>query len=85
MNDIAYDMTYDISHLVDDELPQAGAPAPRIMRAVPPAPARPAQPTVVEAQQALACELMQAAPIHDALVQQYLRMRGETFPESCGA
>ncbi|MEO6926364.1 MAG: hypothetical protein ABI129_06805 [Rhodanobacter sp.] len=79
MNDSAYDMTYDVSHLLDAALPQAEAPAPRVMRAVTSAPAKP---SVTEAQEALARELMQAAVIHDALVQQYLRMRPDTFQGS---
>lgn len=79
MNDIAY----DISHLLDAELAQADAPAPRVVRAVPAVAARPAQPGVAAAQEALARELMQSAAIHDALIQQYLRMSGQTFQESC--
>ena len=81
MNDIAYDMTYDISHLLDVELPTVGAAAPRVMRAVP---STPAKAGVTEAQEALARELMQYAAIHDALVQQYLRMRPDTFQGSGG-
>jgi hypothetical protein len=80
MNDIAY----DISHLLDVELSQADAPAPRVVRAVPVAAARPAQPSIAEAQEALARELMQVATIHDALIQQYLRMSGDTFRETYG-
>ncbi|OOG54679.1 hypothetical protein B0E47_11455 [Rhodanobacter sp. B05] len=80
MNDIAY----DISHLLDVELSQADAPAPRVVRAVPVVAARPAQPSIAEAQAALARELMQVATIHDALVQQYLRMSGDTFRETYG-
>lgn len=77
---MAHDMTYDISHLLDVELPQAKAPAPRVARA----PARPKQHSVVEAQEALARELMQSAAIHDAMVQQYLRMRGDTCQQADG-
>ena len=51
------------------------------MRAVPTVPARVARSGVAEAQEALARELIQCAPIHDAMVQQYLRMSGETFRE----
>jgi hypothetical protein len=39
---------------------------------------------VDEVQKALARELMQAAAVHDALIQQYLRTRGETFCEPAG-
>lgn len=81
MNDSAYDMTYDISHLLDVELPKAEAPAPRVMQAVPSAPTKQ---SVTDAQEALARELMQAAVIHDALVQQYLHMRLDTFQEAGG-
>lgn len=78
MNDIAYDIT----HLLDVELPQADAPAPRFVRAVSTVVARPTRSSVIEAQEALAHELIQCAPIHDAMIQQYLRMSGETFRES---
>ncbi len=75
MNDIAY----DIAHLFDLEPERAAAPAPRVVKAVPAAPVKPEAPGVAAAQQALARELMQSAPIHEALVQQFLRMRGDTF------
>lgn len=78
------DSAYDITHLFDVELPQADVPAPRAVRAVPSAAARPAQSSIAEAQEALARELMQSAAIHDEMVQQYLRMRGETFQEAAG-
>lgn len=78
MNDIAY----DISHLLEVELHQAETPAPRVVRAVPAAPARPARSSVAEAQEALARELLQFAPLHDALILQYLNLSGETFPEA---
>lgn len=81
MNDIAY----DISHLLEVELHQADVPAPRVVRAVPTVAANPAVPSLAEAQQAIARELMQSAAIHDAMVQQYLRMCGDTFRESYGA
>jgi hypothetical protein len=77
MNDIAY----DIAHLLDLEPERAPAPAPRVVKAVPTAPVKPATPSIAAAQQALARELMQCAPIHEALVQQYLRMRADTLPE----
>ena len=75
MNDIAYDIT----HLLDVELPQADAP--RFVRAVSTV-TRPTRSSVIEAQEALAHELIQCAPIHDAMIQQYLRMSGESFRES---
>mgnify|MGYP001555899588 FL=1 len=80
MNDIAY----DISQLLDAELTQADAPAPRVVRAIPTAAAKPAESGVAAAQEALARELMQVAVIHDALIQQYLRMSGDTFRQSYG-
>ena len=80
MNDIAY----DISHLLDAESQQADAPAARIVRTVPAVPTRAVRSGVAAAQEALARELIQCAPIHDAMVQQYLRMSGETFRESLG-
>jgi len=80
MNDIAYDIT----HLLDAERLQAEAPAPRVVRAVPTVPARAVRSGVAEAQEALARELIQCAPIHDAMIQQYLRMSGEAFRESLG-
>lgn len=76
-------MAYDISHLLDVDLPQADTPAPRAVRAVPDAAATPPKSGVAAAQEALGRELMQAAPIHDALIQQFLRMRGDTFTEAC--
>jgi hypothetical protein len=75
------DIAYDISHLLEAELRQADAPAPRAAPAVRIVPAQPAPPGVDEVQKALARELMQAAAVHDALVQQYLRTGGETFCE----
>ena len=80
MNDIAYDIT----HLLDAERLQAEAPAPRAVRAVPTAPTRAVRSGVAEAQEAMARELIQCAPIHDAMIQQYLRMSGEAFRESLG-
>lgn len=76
-------MAYDISHLLDVELPWVDAPAPRVVRAVMAAAPTPAPSSVPAAQEALARELMQSAAIHDALVQQFLRMRGDTFREAC--
>ncbi len=80
MNDIAY----DISHLLVDELQPADVHAQRTARAVPATAARPAKPGVAEAQEELARELMQAATVHDAMVQQYLRASGPTFQEARG-
>jgi hypothetical protein len=78
------DMAYDISHLLEADPCQADAPAPRAAPAVRAVPAAPAPPGVDEVQKALARELMQAAAVHDELVHQYLRTRGETFCEPAG-
>lgn len=70
MSDLAYDITY----LIDSELAEPAAPsrAPsRAPAAVPPSPAN-----AVNAQEALARELLQAADVHEALIQQYLRFSG---------
>lgn len=75
------DIAYDISHLLEAEPCQADAPAPRAAPIVRVVPAPPAPPGVDEVQKALARELMQAAAVHEALIQQYLRTRGETFCE----
>ncbi len=80
MNEIAY----DISHLVEDESHQADMATSRAVRAVSTVVAKPVQSGVASAQETLARELMQSAAIHDALVQQYLRMSGATFPEADG-
>lgn len=77
------DHAYDISYLLDAEPVQAVAPTLRIARAVPPAPAL-ATTGVVEAQEALAKELLQSANIHEALIQQYLRMSGERLQDPFG-
>ena len=77
-------MAYDISHLFDAEPQQAYAPEPRSVKAVPTTVAKLPPPSIAVAQDALARELMQSAPIHEALIQQYLRMRGDTFPEADG-
>ena len=80
MNDIAY----DISHLFDVELQQTAAPGLRAVRAdcIAAATTPPAL-SITTAQEALARELLQSAPIHEEMIQQYLRMRGESFREAC--
>lgn len=79
MNDIAY----DISHLFDIEPQRAAAPVPRVVKAAPAVVAKLPPPSVTVAQDALARELMQSAPIHEEMIQQYLRMSGDTFREPC--
>lgn len=62
---------YDISYLLDAEPARVETPVSRVVAA----PVR-REPTPAEAQEALARELMQAAAIHEAMVQQFLRMYG---------
>ncbi len=61
---------YDISHLLEQELNIIGAPSLRIV-AGPPGD-RTADATRAEDQ--LARELLQGAAMHDAFIEQYLRM-----------
>ena len=68
MNDHAYDISY-----LESELIEACMPAPRAVKDTTPA-AR--ESVAVQAQEAMARELMAAADIHEALIQQYLRMSG---------
>lgn len=63
--------SYDISYLIDAELARGEPPASRVI-----APPAQRKPTPAEVQDALARELMQAAVIHEAMVQQFLRMYG---------
>ena len=79
MNDIAY----DISHLFDVEPRRAAAPEPRAVKTVPTVVAKLPPPSIAMAQDELARELMQSAPIHETLIQQYLRMSENTFGEAC--
>ena len=68
------DHAYDISHLLEPDSIQVEVAAPRVVsapRAVPTVP-KPVGPAAAQA--ALAMELMQCASVHDAFVQQFLRM-----------
>ena len=65
MNDHAYDISY-----IEAELVEACMPAPRAKALAPAAVAI----TLAAAQEAMAQELLAAADIHEALIQQYLRM-----------
>ena len=68
------DHAYDISHLLESDSIQVDVAAPRMVsapRAVPTAP-KPSGPAAAQA--ALAMELMQCALVHDAFVEQFLRM-----------
>ena len=73
MNDHAYDISY-----LESELIEACMPAPQAAKALASA-AVPA--AVAAAQEAIAQELMAAADIHEALIQQYLRMSGNVFAD----
>ncbi|MGH8157827.1 MAG: hypothetical protein ACREPQ_06885 [Rhodanobacter sp.] len=75
------DHAYDISYLLESELVIAEAPVARMVKA---APAAPRQPTVTDAQEAMARELLQAADAHEELIRQYLRMSGDAFQGSSG-
>lgn len=65
------DSAYDISYLLDAEPARVAAPVSRVV--APPAPRKPSQ---AELQEAMARELLQADQIHEAMVQQFLRMYG---------
>lgn len=80
------DHAYDISHLLDSEpfkidVPDLPVTRMPIARAVP---AAPPKPSVVDAQEAMARELMQAAEAHEELIRQYLRFSGTVVPEPFG-
>ncbi|MEO9080042.1 MAG: hypothetical protein ABI268_12130 [Rhodanobacter sp.] len=76
------DHAYDISHLLaPDALPAVATPdivsAPRASVGAP----KPSEP--VSPQAALAMELMQGASVHDAFVDQFLRMDSDGSRDSC--
>ena len=73
MNDHAYDISY-----IEAELIEACMPAPRAVKAPGPT-AVPSTTTLAAAQEAMARELLAAADIHEALIQQYLRMSGNVI------
>ncbi|KRE84761.1 hypothetical protein ASG75_12795 [Rhodanobacter sp. Soil772] len=66
------DLAYDISYLLDSEPATAAAPALRVARAAPAAPAPSVLPGVAAAQVALARELLQVAEVHEEWIRQYL-------------
>lgn len=70
MNDHAYDISYLEAELIDAGL----APVRTIAKAPPTTPSR--QATVAAAQEAMARELLQAAEVHEAMIQQYLGISG---------
>ena len=65
------DHAYDISYLLESESAVAEALVPRVVKAPQTAPKRP---TVTDAQEAMARELLNAADAHEELIRQYLRM-----------
>lgn len=65
------DSAYDISYLLDAEPARVAPPVPRVVAA--PVPRKPSQ---AELQEAMARQLLQADVVHEAMVQQYLRMYG---------
>jgi len=71
------DHAYDISYLLETEMTSVSAPAVQAQKA---RPALPLPSPVVVAQEALARELMQAAAVHEALIQQYLRTAAAVSP-----
>lgn len=73
------DHAYDISHLLESDPIQV---APRIVSAPRAVPDKPRPISLAEAQEAMARELMQAASLHDALVEQFLRMQGDASRDS---
>lgn len=79
------DHAYDISHLLELDAIKSEPTELRIVR-TPPPPRTPVAVVktsgVAEAQEALAKELLESAAIHDALVEQYLRISGDVVPDS---
>lgn len=75
MNDLAY----DISHLAESEIFELDGNHFRTARTSAPAPApvESTGPSLQALQEAMARELLQAAPVHEALIQQYLGMAVE--------
>jgi hypothetical protein len=70
------DTAYDITHLLESELASSPPANLRSMK-TPLRPATPLRPPAAPAaEDVLARELMQSAGIHEALIQQYLRMAG---------
>lgn len=74
------DYAYDISHLLEAEPVESGAPALRAVKA--PSAAKPAG--IAAIQEALARELLKEDHAHDAMIQQYLRMADDaTLNKPC--
>ena len=73
MSDLAYDITYLLESGSAEPAAPSRAPT-RTPAAVAPPPAN-----TVNAQEALARELLQVAEAHEELIRQYLRSSGTTF------
>jgi hypothetical protein len=70
---------YDIAYLLESEPGKVETRDLRITKAPPVAPPRP---NLTQVQEALARELMQAAEVHEALIQQYLQICGKAYQEA---
>ncbi len=68
------DLAYDISYLLECEPVR---PELREVRVVTAVPVKPGPSSVIAVQEALARELLQADDLHEAFIQQYLRMAGQ--------
>lgn len=75
------DHAYDISYLLDSETTTVEAPQLRVVKTPPPAPMAA---SLAEVQEAMARELMLADAMHEAMIQQYLRMNGQAFRDVAG-
>lgn len=69
------DLAYDISYLLECE---PARPELREVRVAERVPLAPAPPSLAATHEALARELLRADDRHEALIQQYLRMAGQT-------
>lgn len=79
MNDLAY----DISHLFESEMIELDGSHFRTAKA--PAPVACKTADLEALQERMARELLQAADVHEALIQQYLRIAGDLPFDSCAA
>lgn len=68
------DHAYDISHLLEAESAQVAVAAPRMVSVPSAVQATPKPSGAVAPQTSMAMELMQCASVHDAFVEQFLRM-----------